>query len=461
MSVRTTAEAVVLGMGVGGESVAGQLADAGIHVIGIEAELVGGECPYWGCIPSKMMLRAANLLAEARRIPGMAGASIVTPDWAPVAERIRREATDTWDDTVAVDRFTGKGGRFYRGRARILSPHGVRLEDGTVIEATRGLVIATGTAASIPPIPGLEDTPYWTNREAIATETVPESLIVIGGGAIGCELGQAFARFGSAVTIVEAADHVLPPEDPEVARLLAEALTEEGIRLMEGAAVTGIEHNGDGFTVHLESGGPQVAEKVLVATGRRPRMASDDWEALGLTGRPGYLPVDERLRVADGVWAVGDITGKGAFTHVATYQADIVARDILGTPGPAADYAALPRVTFTDPEIGSVGLSETQARAEGRTVTVGSALIPHTSRGWIHKAGNSGVIKIIVDPATDTIIGAASAGPTGGEVLGALSIAVHAQVPVSQLESMIYAYPTFHRGLQDAIRDLRGKAEVS
>lgn len=184
-------------------------------------------------------------------------------------------------------------------------------------------------------------------------------------------------------------------------------------------------------------------------------MAADDWASLGLTGRAGFLPVDDRLRVSDGVWAVGDITGKGAFTRVATYQDDIVVRDILGREGPPADYRALPRVTFTDPEVGAVGLTEKLARAQGLDVAIGSAQIPSTSRGWIHKAGNSGLIKLIVDAPTDTVVGAVSAGPAGGEVLGALCVAVHARVPVSQLESMIYAYPAFHRGIQDAIRDLR------
>lgn len=453
----TTTDVIVLGVGVGGESVGGQLAEAGLEVVGIEAELVGGECPYWGCIPSKMMLRAANLIAETRRVPGMAGESTVTPDWTPVAKRIREEATDNWDDQVAVDRFVNKGGRLVRGKGRILSPTRVEVPGAGVFEARRALVIATGTEATIPPIPGLAGTPFWTNREAIETETLPESLIVIGGGAIGCELGQVFARFGSKVTIVEAAPHVLPAEDPEVAQLLTEALVEDGIRIEEGRAVTGIEHGDAGFTVHAEGLEPLNAKELLIATGRRPRIDSEEWAALGLEGKPGFLPIDDRLRVVDGVWAIGDTAGAGAFTHMATYHADIVAREILGKPGPAADHHAVPRVTFTDPEIGSVGLSENQADSQGLDVVVGSAQIPSTSRGWIHKVGNSGAIKVIIDPATDTIVGAASAGPNGGEVLGALAVAVHARVPVSTLESMIYAYPTFHRGISAAIADARSK----
>jgi pyruvate/2-oxoglutarate dehydrogenase complex dihydrolipoamide dehydrogenase (E3) component len=384
----------------------------------------------------------------------MAGSSSVTPDWGPVAQRIRQEATDTWDDTVAVDRFVGKGGRFVRGKARIIDPRTVEVPGTGTIEARRALVIGTGTVPSIPPIPGLANTPYWTNRDAIRAEQLPGSLVVIGGGAIGCEIGQAYARFGVDVTIVEAASRLLPPEDEVAGPLLAEALTSEGITLMLDAGVTAVEHDGSTFTVRMGDDSV-VGDQVLVATGRRPAMNAEDWAALGMTGRPGALPVDGQMRVLEGVWAVGDITGHGAFTHMATYQADIAVRDILGTPGPDADYRAVPRVAFTDPEIGGVGLTEAQAREQGIAVAIGSTQIPSTARGWLHKAGNAGLIKLIVDSNTDTLVGAVSAGPTGGEVLSALSVAVHARVPVSTLEHMIYAYPTFHRGIQDAIRDLR------
>ena len=454
---RQSADVVVVGLGVGGEAVAGALADAGVDVVGIEHRLVGGECPYWGCIPSKMMVRAAGLLAEGRRIPGMAGEATVSADWAPVAKRIRDEATDDWDDQAAVDRFTGKGGRFIRDRARVLSRNEVELAGGGVIEARRGLVLATGTTPVVPPIPGLEGTPFWTNRGAIEAQTLPESLVVLGGGAIGSELGQAYARFGVQVTIVDAAPRPVPQEEPEAGDLLTRALTADGITLCLGRRATSVSHDADGFRVDLDDGRSVRAEKLLVATGRRPGMDADTWTRLGLAGEPGALPVDDRMRVTDGVWAVGDVTGHGAFTHVATYQADIAVRDILGRDGPEADYRALPRVTFTDPEIGAVGLTESQARERGYRVATGSTPVPSTARGWIHKAGNSGVIKLVVDADKDVLLGATSAGPAGGEVLGALTVAVHAQVPVSVLENMIYAYPTFHRGIQDAIRDLRSK----
>ena len=457
MAAELSAEVVVVGLGVGGESVAGQLADAGLDVIGIENELVGGECPYWGCIPSKMMLRAANLLAEARRVPGMAGDTSVHPHWGPVARRIRQEATDNWDDTVAVDRFVDKGGRFVRGRARVLDTQHVEVPGTGIIEARRALVIGAGTVPSIPPIPGLADTPYWTNRDAIKAEELPDSLVIIGGGAIGCEIGQAYARFGVDVTIVEVADHLIPSEDPDAGKLLAEALKADGIGVRLDVEIARVDHDGKAFTVHLGGRERVEGERLLVATGRRPAVSAEDWSALGLDGKPGALPVDGQMRVTDGVWAVGDVTGKGAFTHMATYQADIAVRDILGSPGPEADYRATPRVAFTDPEIGGVGLTESQAREQGLPVSIGTAQIPSTARGWLHKAGNEGLIKLVVDTSTDTLVGAISAGPTGGEVLSALAVAVHARVPIATLEHMIYAYPTFHRGIQDAIRDLRSQ----
>ncbi len=444
-------DVVVLGLGVGGEEVAGRLAEAGLAVVGIEHSLVGGECPYWACVPSKMMIRAANLLTEARRIDGMAGHADVTPDWTPVADRIRDEATDDWNDQVAVDRFTGKGGRFVRGRGRLTGPRLVEV-DGETYEARRGVVIATGTVPVIPPIDGLGDTPYWTNREAIEAKTLPTSLLVLGGGAVGLELAQAYARFGAAVTVVEALDRLLPIEEPESSALARSALESDGIAVQVGTRATAVSHDGDQFAV--TAGGDRRAERVLVAVGRRPDLRPLGIDTVGLDPGASAVTVDERMRAGEGLWAVGDVTGHGAFTHMAMYQAGIAVRDILGEEGPAADYRAVPRVTFTDPEIGSVGLTEAQARDAGLDVAVGLAQVPSSARGWIHKAGNEGIIKLVVDAERGVLVGATSAGPAGGEVLSALAVAVHAQVPVDALRHMIYAYPTFHRGIEDALRQL-------
>lgn len=446
-----TVDVVVIGMGVAGEAVAGELASAGLEVLGVESRLVGGECPYWGCIPTKMMIRAAGLIAETRRVEGLAGKAHVTPDWAQVADRIRQEATDDWDDQVAVDRFTGQGGNFVRGRAQLAGPGRV-LVDGRIVEARRGVVLATGTVASVPPVPGLAETPYWTNRQAVEVTTLPDSLMVLGGGAIGLELAQVFARFGVAVTVVEAADRLLAAEEPEAAAIVQEALEADGITVVTSAHVERVTHHGR-FNLHLPDR-ELTAERLLVATGRRVDLTGLGVDTVGLDPSAGRLTVDDHLRVGEKMWAVGDVTGHGAFTHVATYQAKIAVRDIFGDPGPAAEYDAVPRVTFTDPEVGAVGLTEAQARSRGIAVRTGLANVASSARGWIHKAGNEGLIKLVVDADTGLLVGATSAGPAGGEVLGALAVAVHGRVPVDKLRHMIYAYPTFHRGIEDALRDL-------
>jgi pyruvate/2-oxoglutarate dehydrogenase complex dihydrolipoamide dehydrogenase (E3) component len=449
----TSFDVVVVGMGVAGETVAGDLAEAGLEVLGVDRKLVGGECPYWGCIPSKMMVRAANLLAEARRVDGMAGSATVTPDWRPVARRIRDEATDDWDDRVAVERFEGKGGKFVRGEGRLVGPATVAVGDRRYT-ARRAVVLATGTEPAVPPIPGLADVPYWTNRDLIEAKELPGSLLVLGGGAIGVELAQALARFGVEVTVVEALDRLLPVETPRVGALLAEVFGAEGIEVRCGVPVDAVQRDGALISVRLADGRTIAAAQLLVATGRRTDLPGLGVATIGVDDTRPYLAVDENLCLAAGVWAVGDVTGKGAFTHVGTYQARLATADILGRPHASADYRGLPRVTFTDPEVGAVGLTADTARAAGVEVRVGTAEVPATARGWIHKVGNYGFIEVVEDLSRGVLVGATAAGPTGGEVLGLLTLAVHAEVPVERMREMIYAYPTIHRGVEDALRDL-------
>jgi pyruvate/2-oxoglutarate dehydrogenase complex dihydrolipoamide dehydrogenase (E3) component len=451
-------DVIAIGMGPGGEEVAGRLAETHLDVIGIDERLVGGECPYWGCVPSKMMIRAADALAEGRRIPGLAGDSRVLPDWAPVAARIRNEATDDWDDKVAVDRFEGKGGRFVRGHGRVTGPDTVVVGERE-FQARRAIVLNIGTQPAIPPIPGLAGTPFWTNREAIETTEVPASLIVLGGGAVGVELAQVFARFGSTVTVVEAAPHLLPLEEPDAGAVLAHVFANEGINVRVNAKAVGVTYDGAGFGVTLESGENLHAHQLLVVTGRRADLASAGLDVIGVDVSARAVPVDGRMRVAPGVWAVGDMTGKGSFTHVSMYQADIAIADILGVGGVAdADYRALPRVTFTDPEVASVGLTQAQAKDAGLNLLIGRTEMSSTSRGWIHGPGNEGFIRLVADADRGVLVGATVVGVSGGEVLSALVVAVHAEVPIASLRSMIYAYPTFHRGILDAVKDLRQPA---
>ena len=449
-------DVVVIGMGPGGEHAAGALAEAGLHVTGVEERLVGGECPYFGCIPSKMMIRAGNLIAETRRVPGMAGTSAVTPDWAPVALRIREEATDYWDDKVAADRFEGKGGHLVRGRGVITAPGSVTVSSASgsrVFEARRGIVINSGTAPAVPPVQGLAGTPYWTNREIVKAEQVPESMIVLGGGAVGAELAQVFSRFGTEVTVVEALPRLVSFEEPEASELIERVFTRDGIKVCTSAPAERIGYRDGCFSVHL-GGAVLTAAQLLVATGRRSDLAGLGVAAIGLDPASAVIATDGWMRAAPGVWAIGDVTGKGAFTHMSMYQADIAVRDILGQGGPAADYRAVPRVTFTDPEIGSAGLTVAAAREAGLRVRTGLVQVPYSARGWIHKAGNDGFIKVVEDSDRSVLVGATSAGPWGGEVLSALQVAIQGEVPVATLRNMAYAYPTFYRAIEDALRGL-------
>jgi len=307
----------------------------------------------------------------------------------------------------------------------------------------------------VPPIPGLAGTPFWTNHAAIEAEQVPESLVVLGGGAIGAELTQVFARFGSRVSVAEGADRLVPLEEPEAGDLLAGVFAREGITVRTGRPAAGVAYSpGSGFTVTLDAGEELTGAALLVATGRRADLAAVGVGAVGIDERLRAIPVDDHMRAAPGVWALGDITGKGAFTHMSMYEAGIVIDDILGREHCGAEYHAVPRVTFTDPEIGAVGLTEHQAREAGLTVRTGAIQVPQSARGWIHKAGNDGFIKLVEDCDRGVLVGATSAGPWGGEVLGALVVAVHAAVPVQRLREMIYAYPTFHRAIEDALAAL-------
>ncbi|MGN6575408.1 MAG: dihydrolipoyl dehydrogenase family protein [Nocardioides sp.] len=428
-------DVVVVGLGPGGEALASTLTGEGLSVVGVDERLVGGECPYYGCVPSKMLIAAA---------------SAPEPDWPAVVKRIREEATDDWDDTVAVQRLERAGVRFVRGRGRLAGEREVEV-DGQRFRARRGVVLNTGTTPAVPPVEGLADTPYWTNRDAVSAETLPAGLIVLGGGAIGAELAQAFARFGSDVTVLEVADRILAPEEPEASQVVADAFAREGIQVLTGVDIAAVRYDEGRFSVDL---GDQTvhADRLLVAAGRRPNLPDLGLETVGLDPDVKALEVDDRMRAGEGLWAIGDITGKGAFTHMSMYQSAVAGRDILGEDGPAADYRAVPRVTFTDPEVGSVGITERQARDAGLRVRVGVTDLASSTRGWIAEA--KGVIKLVEDADRGVLVGATSVGPAGGEVLSMLTTAVHTEVPTDTLRSMIYAYPTFHRAVEAALDDL-------
>jgi pyruvate/2-oxoglutarate dehydrogenase complex dihydrolipoamide dehydrogenase (E3) component len=267
------------------------------------------------------------------------------------------------------------------------------------------------------------------------------------------EFAQVFARFGASVAVLEAAPRLLPAVEPEASEVITEVLLAEGVQVRTGKGVQHVKHDGQ-FEVQLAGGDRLTAEHLLVATGRRTDLQALGVSAVGLDDQARTIPVDERMRAADGVWAIGDVTGRGAFTHTSVYQARIAAADILGQDGEVADYRAMPAVTFTDPEVASVGLTESQARDAGVEVSTGTTRVQESTRGWIHGVGGTGVIKLVADVRRGVLVGATVVAPGGGEVLGALAVAVHAEVPVTRLRGMIFAYPTFHRAIETALADL-------
>ncbi|MDP9093055.1 MAG: NAD(P)/FAD-dependent oxidoreductase [Actinomycetota bacterium] len=463
---------IVIGLGPGGEEVAGRMAEAGWSVLGIDSRLVGGECPYFGCIPSKMILRGADLIGEGRRIEGFAGHASIEPDFGPVAARIRSEATDNWDDQVAVERLEGTGATFVRGHARLSGRGGDgRLSVAVGEDTYRGakVVIATGTAPAIPPIDGLAALmasgagptgAVWTNREAVQARSAPNSLLVLGGGAIGCELAQGFARYGSAVTVVEGAPRILMAEEPEASRVVADVLRREGLDVREGVTADNVHGSAGAVALTLADGSTITGEKLLVAAGRKPNLDDIGLDSLALDPSARSLAIDDAMQVrhggelVEGLYAVGDITAHGAFTHVAVWQARTLIARLLGREEAFGGYHGMAWATFTDPEVGRVGTSEQQARDKGLNVRVGGEPIASASRGWIHGPGNDGFIKLVEDADRHVLVGATVVGPYGGELLGLLTLAVHAEVPVATLANMHYAFPTLHRAVLDSVRSL-------
>ena len=452
-STHRVVDVVVLGVGSGGEHVARKLAAAGLRVAAVDSRLVGGECPFYGCTPSKLLIRAADALAEARRADDLGGRVEVRASLGPAAQRIR-EATHDWHDDDHAGSLEEAGVRVVRGHGRLAGPGVVEVDTPgglSRLTATRGVVLNTGAEPTVPDIEGLAGTPYWTNREVLTVSEAPASLALVGGGPIGVEIAQALHRFGTEVTIVEAGPRLLGSEEPEAGDLLAQVLREEGVDVRTGADLTRVEHDGERFHLHVD-GEQVVVERLLVAAGRSENLGDVGLETVGLDPAADHVEVDERMRAGERLWAVGDITGKGPWTHVSLYQGELVVRDVLGDDeGPWADYRAVSRVTFTDPEVGAVGLTEAQAREQGIDVVVGTADLARGPRGWIHQA--QGLVKVVADRERGVVVGATTMAPYGGEVLGLLSTAVHAQVPVAVLRTMHFAYPTFHRTIEVALKE--------
>jgi pyruvate/2-oxoglutarate dehydrogenase complex dihydrolipoamide dehydrogenase (E3) component len=465
----TDLDLIVLGLGPGGEEVAERMAEAGWSVLGVDSHLVGGECPYYGCIPSKMMIRAAELLADARWVNDLAGSAEASPDYGKVYRRIRDEATDDWNDTVAVERLERLGGMFARGAARFAgrtSDGRITVDVGEASYTAPRVVVGVGTAPAIPPIDGLADLnrgvdgPVWTNREVLQTKTAPASMVVLGGGPIGIEIGQALGRFGTRVSIVETGDRILSKEEPEASSTVAEVLRREGAEVRTGAKVVRVEGAADGVALTLDDGTTLAGEKLLVAAGRRSNLLDLRLDTLGLDGASHTLDVDDGMHVVhngapmDGLYCIGDSTGRGAFTHVAVWQARVLIDRLLERHKPFGGYRGLAWVTYSDPEVGRVGMTEAQALEAGITVRTGTARIASSTRGWIYGTDNDGLVKLVEDADRGVLVGATVVSPHGGEIIALLTLAVHAEVPTSTLATMHYVYPTLHRTVLDAVDDL-------
>jgi pyruvate/2-oxoglutarate dehydrogenase complex dihydrolipoamide dehydrogenase (E3) component len=462
-------DVVCLGGGVAGEAIAVGLQGSGLTLAVVERELVGGECPYWGCVPSKTLLRSGETLTEAGRARVLAASRVDwTIDFPKVSTRVLWMARNL-DDRRPAAAMQATGATLVRGEGMLIDSGTVEVA-GDQLVARRAVVIANGSTAAIPPIPGLDTVDYWTNRHAAIPKERPVSLAILGGGAIGVELGQAFARLGTRVTILEAGPVFLGNEEPEAGAALRPHLEADGIMLVVGDPCVTVEQPMMGpsrehstVVMHLKSGATVRADRLLVATGRRPN--AEAWRAAGLlqTER-GWLKVHpETLEASfDGaqggqrVYGAGDITGIGGFTHLAYYHAQVIARRLRGIDA-RADHTAVPRVTYTDPEIASVGLSEAAARAKNIDVVVASVDPAETARGYIHDF-HRGAIKLIGDRTRGVLIGATLVTPRAGEIVGELVLAIKLGTPLTTLADVIHPFPAFNRVLGESLEQLAAKA---
>jgi pyruvate/2-oxoglutarate dehydrogenase complex dihydrolipoamide dehydrogenase (E3) component len=450
--MRDTYDVIVIGAGTAGENAAWYARDNGLHVALIERELVGGQCTYWACMPSKALLRPPEVLAAARRVPGAASA-VTGPVDVEATLRSRDAFINHLDDEHQVQWVEGVGVDLVRGTGRLSGPRTVEVADGQgqtrTLHARRAVVIATGTSAAVPPIDGLDEIEWWDNRQVTTTSTIPDRLLVLGGGVVGSEMAQAARRLGAGeVTIVEMLDRLIAVEEPFVGDRLRAAFEQEGITVVTAVRAVKATRADDGrpVTLELEDGRRLEGDELLVATGRRPNTADLGLETVGLS--PGKsIAVDDTLRAVgvEGGWlyAVGDVNGRALLTHQGKYQARIAGDVIAGKERAAwADHTAVPRVAFTDPQVAAVGRTEQQARDAGvdvRTLTVdlgsvaGAALLGQDV---------SGVAHLVVDNATDTIAGATFVGPGVGELLHAATVAIVGGVTLGELWDAVPSFPT-------------------
>jgi pyruvate/2-oxoglutarate dehydrogenase complex dihydrolipoamide dehydrogenase (E3) component len=437
-------DVVVIGAGPAGEVAAGRLGQAGLSVAIVEDHLIGGECSYYGCMPSKALLRPAEAIDEARRIPGAREASAGELDVAAVLAR-RDEIVHDLDDSVQVPWLEDRSVTIVRGRGRLEGERRVRVGDELLV-ARQAVIVAIGTGPAVPPIPGLAEAAPWTNREATTAKAVPKRLLVLGGGVVGVELAQAWASLGSSVTIVERGKWLLAREEPFAGDEIAASLRRRGIDLRTGVAAIAVERNGAEVVVELDDGERVTADELLVAVGRRPPTEDLGLETIG--AEPGgYLRVDDGMRVggSDWLYAVGDVNGRSLLTHMGKYQAWVAAENILGGDQHVARNAQgplSPRVVFTDPQVAAVGHTLASAQEAGLRVLAVDYPTYGVAGSSFYGRKAPGTARIIVDLEREILVGATFTGPDVAERLHAATIAIVGEVPIARLRHAVPSFPT-------------------